>query len=123
MAGCPLRNFEECPEHNKKGGCEWWLGYASNSDSSDARLEGCAVVLLPFLQVEHANALGTIAGEVRRVSSEVSAERCENIKEGAALRQQLFFMAGGERVLVNPEHGGEALPQSQPGALEDKPAS
>ncbi len=34
MAGCPYKNFEECPQHNKRGGCEFWLSYSSNSESS-----------------------------------------------------------------------------------------
>ena len=42
MAGCPFKNFEECPEHNKSGGCEPWVSYSGGKDSVNDSLEGCA---------------------------------------------------------------------------------
>lgn len=104
MAGCPLRNFEECPQHNKKGGCEWWIGYSSNSGITDAKVDGCAVVLQPLLLLENANALGMVEGRINQVSAEISAGRVENIKEGDALRKQLLNLAFGEKELVLPMH-------------------
>ena len=104
MAGCPLRNFEECPQHCKKGGCEWWIAYSSKSGVTDANMEGCAVVLQPLLLLEHANALGMIEGRINQVSSEVSAGRVESVKEGEALRRQLLSLAVGKRELVLPRH-------------------
>lgn len=104
MAGCPLRNFEECPQHNKKGGCEWWIGYSSKSGITDAHMEGCAVVLQPLLSLEHANALGMVEGRINQVSAEISAGRVESVKEGDALRKQLLNLALGSRDLVIPEH-------------------
>lgn len=114
MAGCPLRNFEECPQHNKKGGCEWWMAYASNSGVTDAHMEGCAIVLGPLLQIEHANALGKVASEVRLGVSEMSAARNDGMKEGEALRKQLFLMANGNRVLVSPDYGSDAIQYGAP---------
>lgn len=105
MAGCPLRNFEECPQHNKRGGCEWWMGYHSKSGVTDADMQGCAVVLQPLLQLEHANALGMLEGRMNQLSAEVSAGRVEHIREGDALRRQLLSLASGERTLVRPRHG------------------
>ena len=104
MAGCPLRNFEECPEHNKKGGCEWWIGYTSNSGVTDANMQGCAIVLQPLLLLENANALGMMEGRINQVSAEISAGRVESVKEGDALRKQLVHLASGGRELVVPEH-------------------
>lgn len=105
MAGCPLRNFEECPEHNKKGGCEWWIGYSSKSGVTDANMQGCAVVLQPLLMLENANALGMMEGRINQLSAEVSAGRVENVKEGDALRKQLLHLASGGRTLVQPAYG------------------
>jgi hypothetical protein len=104
MAGCPLKNFEECPQHNKKGGCEWWIGYTSNSGVTDAKMEGCAVVLQPLLMLENANALGMMEGRINQLSAEMSAGRVENLKEGDALRKQLLHLATGGRDLVEPKH-------------------
>jgi len=104
MAGCPLRSFEECPQHNKKGGCEWWLSYTSNSGVTNAKMEGCAIILQPMLMLENANALGMLEGRINQVSSEISAERVESVKEGDALRKQLLHLASGGRELVQPEH-------------------
>lgn len=104
MPGCPYRNFEECPEHNKKGGCCFWISYTSKSGVTDAQMEGCAVTLAPMLLLENANALGLVAGEVNKVGAEVSAGRVENVKEGDALRKQLVCLSSGERGLVVPEH-------------------
>lgn len=104
MAGCPLRGFEECPQHNKKGGCEWWIGYSSKSGITDAQMEGCAVVLQPLLMLENANALGMVEGRINQVSAEISAGRVENVKEGDALRKQLLHLASGGRDFIVPEH-------------------
>ncbi len=73
MSGCPYRNFDECPQHNKKGGCEFWMSYSSTSGVTEAAMEGCAVVLTPMLLLEQANALGKVAGQVNGVAAEVSA--------------------------------------------------
>ena len=107
MAGCPLKNFEECPEHNKKGGCEWWIGYSSKSGITDANMQGCAVVLQPLLLLEQANALGMVEGRINQVSAEISAKRSESIKEGDALRRQLLHLASGGRTLVQPSYNTE----------------
>ncbi len=45
MAGCPYRNFEDCPQHNKKGRCELWMSYSGKGGVTDANMEGCALVL------------------------------------------------------------------------------
>ena len=104
MPGCPLRNFESCPEHNKKGGCQFWLTYASSTGTTEANVSGCAMVLTPLLLLENANALGIVAGEVNKVGAEVSAGRVENIKENNATREQLVTLAKGSTVLVLPDH-------------------
>lgn len=112
MAGCPLRNFEECPEHNKKGGCEWWIGYSSKTGVTDANMQGCAVVLQPLLLLEQANALGMVEGRINQVSAEISAGRVESVKEGDALRRQLLNLALGSRTLVQPAHSVSINAQS-----------
>lgn len=104
MAGCPYKNFEECPQHNKRGGCEFWLSYSSNSESSESKLEGCAVVLTPILLVQQINNTGVLSGEVNKMAAEISASRVESIKENEANRMQLISLVQGERVLINPNH-------------------
>lgn len=104
MAGCPYKNFEECPQHNKRGGCEFWLSYSSNSESLDGKLEGCAVVLTPILLVNQINNTGVLAGEVNKLASEISSARIESIKENEANRMQLISLVQGERVLIKPNH-------------------
>lgn len=104
MSGCPYRNFEECPQHNKRGGCEFWLSYHSNSESTDSKLEGCAVVLTPILLVQQINNTGVLANEVNKVGSEISLARVESIKEQQANRQQFLNLANGDRALVNPDY-------------------
>lgn len=101
---CPFRNFEDCPEHNKKGGCGFWLCYAANKDNVDALFEGCAITLTPMLLLEAANNLGAVAGEVNKVGAEISAGRSEAVKNGAATRAQLLALACGERDLVEPNY-------------------
>lgn len=116
MAGCPLRNFARCPQHNKKGGCEWWMAYTSSSGvTAEGRMEGCAVVLQPMLLLEQANAMGKLEGRVNQVSAEISAGRVEHVKEGDALRRQLVSLATGQRTLVQPAHGTAIEPAKQPG--------
>lgn len=102
--GCPLRNFKECPEHNKKGGCNFWMSYTSNKDTANAQMEGCAIVLTPILLLENANNLGIVAGEVNKVGAEVSASRVENIKEQQANRTQFINLALGNNQLINANH-------------------
>lgn len=104
MAGCPYRNFEECPQHNKKGGCEFWLSYSSNSESTDAKIEGCAVVLIPLLLIQQINNTGVLANEVNKVGAEISTARIEAIKEQQANRQQFLALARGQDVLINADH-------------------
>lgn len=104
MAGCPYKNFEECPQHNKRGGCEFWLSYSSNSESSESKLEGCAVVLTPILLVQQINNTGVLASEVNKVGAEISQARVETIKEHQANRQQFLSIASGERILINANH-------------------
>ena len=82
---CPFRNFEDCPEHSKKGGCG-------------------AVTLTPLLLLENANNLGAVAGEISKVGAEVSAGRCESVKNGEATRMQLLALASGQRRLVQPDY-------------------
>ena len=84
MSGCPYRNFDECPQHNKKGGCEFWMSYSSTSGVTEAAMEGCAVVLTPMLLLEQANALGKVAGQVNGVAAEVSAARAEATRDAEA---------------------------------------
>lgn len=104
MANCPYKNFEECPQHNKKGGCEFWLSYSSNSKTADAKLEGCAVVLTPLLLVQQINNTGILANEVNKVGAEISNARIEAIKEQQANRQQFVSLARGEKILINPKY-------------------
>lgn len=104
MTGCPYRNFEECPQHNKKGGCEFWLSYSSNSETIDSKLEGCAVVLTPILLVQQINNTGVLASEVNKVGAEISQARTEAIKEHQANRKQFLSLAQGDRVLINPNY-------------------
>ena len=101
---CPFRNFEECPEHNKKGGCAFWLSYAANRQNVEAQVEGCAVSLTPLLLVENAHYLGAVAGEISKVGAEVSAGRCEAVRTGEATRMQLLSLASGQRQLVQPDY-------------------
>lgn len=117
MAGCPLRNFEECPEHNRKGGCEWWIGYSSKSGVTDANMQGCAIVLQPLLMLENANALGMMESRINQVSAEISAGRVENVKEGDALRKQLLHLASGRRDLVVPAHNAGIESARRPNRL------
>ena len=106
MAGCPFRNFEDCPEHSKKGGCAMWVSYTGGKDTMNASFEGCALQLTPMLLMEQANVTGMLAGEMSKVGAEVSASRCENIKEGEAMREQLVALASGHRVLIEADHSG-----------------
>ena len=108
MAGCPFRNFEPCPEHDKQGGCALWLAYSANRAAAEARIEGCALKLTPMLLVEQVNNLAVVAGEVQKVGAEVSAGRSENIKTGEAARRQLVALASGQRGLVRPDYTGTA---------------
>lgn len=101
---CPFRNFEECPEHNKKGGCSFWISYATNREGLEALIEGCAVTLTPMLLLENANNLGAIAGEVNKVGAEISAGRSEAVKNGAATRAQLLALASGTRAVIEPDY-------------------
>lgn len=101
---CPFRDFEECPEHNKKGGCSFWLSYTANRHNIEAQVEGCAVTLTPLLLLENANSLGAVAGEISKVGAEVSAGRCESVKNGEATRMQLLSLASGKRQLVQPDY-------------------
>ena len=104
MAGCPYRNFEECPQHNKKGGCEFWLSYSSNSKTTDAKCEGCAIVLTPLLLIQQINNTGVLAGEINKVGAEISSARVEAIKEQQANRKQFLALARGQDILINANH-------------------
>lgn len=104
MAGCPFKNFEDCPQHNKKGGCELWLSYITNRNDMDAKIEGCSLVLTPMLLIENVNNLQVAANETRKVASEISKARCEAIKENMANRQQLVSLASGRKDLINVNH-------------------
>lgn len=110
MAGCPYRNFEDCPQHNKKGGCELWMSYSGKGGVTDANMEGCDLVLTPMLLLENANALGLVAGEVNKVGAEVSAGRVENLRECEATRRQLIGLAYGDPALIQPEHTAAIQP-------------
>lgn len=101
---CPYRNFEPCPEHNKKNGCSFWLNYTSNNKTLQSNTEGCAVTLTPILLLENANNLGIVAGEVNKIGVEISAGRVENIKEQQANRVQFLNLALGKKQLVNANH-------------------
>ena len=109
MAGCPFRNFQECPQHSKAGGCELWMSYSGSKASLESRMEGCALALAPMLLLENANCLGLVAGEVQKVGSEVSAGRVESIAEGRALRQQFVSLAKGRAELVEADHSGTMM--------------
>jgi len=104
MSGCPFRNFEDCPEHNKKGGCSLWLSYSANNAAADAQVEGCSLVLTPMLLIQQVNNLAVVADEVTKVGAEVSAGRAENIRTGEAARRQLLSLASGQRELVLPDY-------------------
>ena len=104
MAGCPFKNFEDCPEHSKRGGCAMWMSYTGGKDTMNASFEGCALQLTPMLLLEQANVTGMLAGEMSKVGAEVSAARCENIAEGKALRQQFVSLANGNKTLVEADH-------------------
>ena len=104
MAGCPFKNFEECPEHSKKGGCALWMSYTGSKDNVQSSFEACAFTLTPMLLLEQANVTGMLAGEMSKVGAEVSAARCENIAEGKALRQQFVSLANGNKTLVEADH-------------------
>lgn len=104
MTGCPLRNFEECPQHNKKGGCEFWLSYSTDNKNTNAKIEGCANVLTPLLLIESINNTALVANELNKVGAEFSKARIEAIKEQMANRQQFLSLAQGERVLINPDY-------------------
>ena len=110
MAGCPFRGFEECPEHNKKGGCALWMSYSGGKDSMQASFEGCAFTLTPMLLLEQANLTGRVAGEVSKVGAEVSAARCETIAEGKALRKQFVSQQGSRRGRSFPHDAGAEGP-------------
>lgn len=101
---CPFRNFDECPEHNKKNGCSFWIAYTTNKDSLEAHIEGCSITLTPLLLLESANNLGHIAGEISKVGSEISYSRCENIKNGEAIREQLCSLASGNIQKIHPNY-------------------
>lgn len=104
MSCCPFRNFEDCPEHNKKGGCALWLSYSANNAAAEAHVEGCSLVLTPLLLIQQVNNLAVVAGEVTKVGAEVSAGRAENIRTGEAARRQLLSLASGQRELVLPDY-------------------
>jgi len=104
MSGCPFRNFEECPEHNKKGGCIFWLNYSTNSQVTEARIEGCAITLTPILLMQQINNLAVVADEVNKVGAEVSAGRCENIKSSEATRRQLVSLANGYTDIIEANY-------------------
>ncbi len=104
MTGCPFRQFEDCPEHNRKGGCALWLACSTNTAAAEARVEGCALTLAPMLLIHQINNLAVVAGEVGKVGAEISAGRSENIKTGEAARRQLLTLASGRRELVRPEY-------------------
>ena len=104
MSGCPFRNFEECPEHNKKGGCSLWLSYTTNSQVTEAQVEGCSLTLTPMLLIQQINNLAVVASEVQKVSAEVSAGRSENIKSEEALRLQLVSLASGDTRIIEPNY-------------------
>lgn len=110
---CPFRNFEECPEHNKKGGCSFWISYATHREGLEALIEGCAVTLTPMLLLENANSLGLVAGEVNKVGAEISAGRSEAVKNGAATRAQLISLAHGDRVLIEPDYSSTLKIETQ----------
>ena len=104
MAGCPYRNFKECPKHNKNGGCELWMDYTTNRKDVDAKIEGCALVLTPLLLIENINNLQVNSVKVSEVAAEISKARMENIKENRANRKQLCSLANGNRELINPNY-------------------
>ena len=113
---CPFRNFEECPEHNKKGGCAFWLAYGTNREGVEAQIEGCAVTLTPMLLLENANNLGIVAGEVNKVGAEISAGRSEAVKNGEATRMQLVSLANGRLERVIPDYSTTMKIEAGPSA-------
>lgn len=104
MAGCPFNNFKECPQHNKNGGCEFWISYITNRKDIDAHMEGCAIILTPMLLIENVNNLQVTATAINGVAAEINKARVENIKENTANREQLCSLARGERTLINPNY-------------------
>ena len=99
---CPYTK-EECPEHNKKGGCAWWMEYHTTR-KADADVHGCAMILTPMLLIEVVNGLGGVAFEVSKSAAETSAGRVENIKTWEALRTQLLALAQRQNVLIQPDY-------------------
>lgn len=110
--GCPFRNFEACPEHNKSGGCTLWLAYAGTSPTTgtEVNMEGCGLALSALLNLDQISSLGRVAAEVRQVSAELSAARCEHIKEAEASRAQWLNLAQGRPGLIRVEHNHAAKP-------------
>ncbi len=85
---CPLTK-EECPEHNKKMGCAWWLE-VKEGEEAISTMKGCALVLQPMLLAEQINMTALVAKESNAVSSEISALRCENSIEHEEDRRHLL---------------------------------
>ena len=96
MPNCPF-NHEECPEHNKKGGCQFWIEYSSKSNVNESLMKGCCLQLAVFLQLENANALGILASKVDQLNAELSAMRSENNMNSDTTRKQLVSLAQGNR--------------------------
>lgn len=96
MPSCPF-NHDECPEHNKKGGCQFWIEYSSKSNVTESLMKGCCLQLMTFLQLENANALGILASKVDQLSAELSAMRSENNINSETTRKQLVSLAQGNR--------------------------
>ncbi len=90
---CPLTK-EECPEHNKKMGCAWWME-VKEGDEAVSRMRGCALVLQPMLLAQQINMSALVAKESNAISSEISALRNENSEEHQKDRRHLFNLVQG----------------------------
>lgn len=99
---CPITK-EECPEHNKKAGCAWWIE-AKQGDEATSTMQGCAIVINPMLLAHQINASYQIAKETAQTGCEISALRNETIKEQEASRMQLLSLALGKKELVKAKH-------------------
>ncbi len=87
---CPIKNME-CPEHNKKNGCAWWLEIRQG-DEAVSRMRGCVFVLQNMLLAEQINMTALLSKENNAISCEISALRNENREEHVKDRELLFVL-------------------------------
>lgn len=79
MALCPFTQ-QECPEHNKKGGCQLWLDTTVQGANVQSSLSGCAMALGVLLQAHSVNNTAALADGVNKVQAEISHARVEQLQ-------------------------------------------